>query len=306
MEPQERELITTLLTRLQSAASAGQAKDPEADQMIRQAMAQMPDAPYYLVQTVLIQDLSLHNAQNRIAELEKQVAALPPPQQQQPTSFLGGLFGRSQPAVPSAPQGSGPNVPQSGGPWTRVQQPAAPPPQYAQPGYAQPGYAQPGYAQPAGGGVFGTGAGTGAGGGFLRSAAATAAGVAGGALLFEGISSLFGHNYASGLGGFGGMGGGGMPGGLGETVINNYYGDGEGAGGSGGFAGGGDGGYAGGDGGYAGGDGGYAGGGSDGGYGGSEVGGGYDGGGDSGGWDSGGGNDDFGGGDSGGGDSFNC
>ena len=131
MEPQERELITTLLTRLQSAT--GQPKDPEADAMIRQAMTQMPDAPYYLVQTVLIQDLSLHNAQNRIAELEKQVASLPPPQQQ-PTSFLGGLFGRSQPAPAS--------VPQSGGPWTRA--PQAPPPQSAQPGYAQPGYAQPG------------------------------------------------------------------------------------------------------------------------------------------------------------------
>jgi uncharacterized protein len=284
MEPQERELITTLLTRLQSAA--GQPKDPEADQMIRQAMTQMPDAPYYLAQTVLIQDLSLHNAQNRIAELEKQVASLPAPQQQQPTSFLGGLFGRSQ-SQPAAP-----NVPASGGPWTRVQQPAAPPPQYAQPGYAQPSSAQPGYAQPAGGGVFGAGA----GGGFLRSAAATAAGVAGGALLFEGISSLFGHNYASGLGGFGGMGGG-MPGGLGETVINNYYGDGQG---------GGDGGYGGGDGGYAGADSGYAGSGYDGGG----ADGGYDGGGDrdsdsDGGWDSG-GSDDFGGGDSGGSDSSNC
>jgi hypothetical protein len=33
-----------------------------------------------------------------------------------------------------------------------------------------------------------------AGGGFLRSALATAAGVAGGALLFEGIRSMFGHN----------------------------------------------------------------------------------------------------------------
>jgi hypothetical protein len=295
MEPQERELITTLLTRLQSATSAGQSKDAEADQLIRQAMAQMPDAPYYLVQTVLIQDLSLHNAQNRIAELEKQVASLPPPQQQQPTSFLGGLFGRSQnqPPAPSASQGSGPSAPQSGGPWSRVQQPAAPPPQYAQPGYAQPGYAQPGYAQPAAGGVFG--AGTGAGGGFLRSAAATAAGVAGGALLFEGISSLFGHSYASGLGG--GMGGG-MPGGLGETVINNYYGDGQG-GSEGDYGGGGsDGGYAGSDGGYAGG--GDTGGGANGDYGGGGADSDYGGGGDSGGGSDSGGSDDSGGG------SLNC
>ena len=56
------------------------------------------------------------------------------------------------------------------------------------------------------------------GGGFLRSAAATAAGVAGGALLFQGISSLFGNHFAGGLTGAG------MTPGLGETVVNNYYG----------------------------------------------------------------------------------
>src|SRR6266568_3356017 len=72
MVPQERDLITTLLARLKGAA--GQPKDPEADTLIRQAMVEQPDAPYYLVQTVLIQDLSLHQAQNRIAELEQQAA----------------------------------------------------------------------------------------------------------------------------------------------------------------------------------------------------------------------------------------
>ena len=71
MTPQERDLITTLLDRLKGAG-AGQQKDPEADALIRQPMRDMPDAPYYLVQTVLIQDLSLHQAQNRIAELEQQ------------------------------------------------------------------------------------------------------------------------------------------------------------------------------------------------------------------------------------------
>src|SRR5438045_9303869 len=79
------------------------------------------------------------------------------------------------------------------------------------------------------------------GGGFLRSAAATAAGVAGGALLFQGISSMFGHGYANSL--YGGMGG--MTPGLGETVVNNYYGD-SGAGGADYGGGGSDAGYAGG------------------------------------------------------------
>jgi hypothetical protein len=196
MTPQEKDLLTTLLARLKS--TGGQPKDPEAEALIRQATAEQPDMPYYLVQTVLIQDLSLHQAQNRIADLEKQLADAQ--QAAKPTvgSFLGGLFGQR-------PAGGAPPA----GPWTRSPQVAAAPP--AQP-YGQPGYGQP---MAGGGGLMGGGMG---GGGFLRSAAATAAGVAGGALLFQGISSLFGNHYAGGL-----MGAGMTPG-LGETVVNNYYG----------------------------------------------------------------------------------
>src|SRR6266536_151368 len=149
-------------------AHAPQRRRRAAETLIRQAMVEQPDAPYYLVQTVLIQDLSLHQAQNRIAELEQQAA-------QKPTSFLGNLFGTGQPAAPAP--GSVP----SAGPWVRSPQTAAPPP--PQQGYAQ--QPQQGYA-PAGGGMMGGGMMGGGGGSFLRSAAATAAGVAGGALLFQG------------------------------------------------------------------------------------------------------------------------
>ena len=212
MTPQEKELLTTLLDRLKNAPR--QPKDPEADTLIRQATSEQSDLPYYLVQTVLIQDLSLHQAQQRITDLDRQLADAQ--QAAKPTvgSFLGGLFGSRPPAQTSAPA--------QAGPWTRSPQVAAAPP--AQP-YGQPGYApQPGYGQqPMGGGFMGGGIG-GVGGGFLRSAAATAAGVAGGALLFQGISSLFGNHYAGGL-----MSGGMTPG-LGETVVNNYYGSDPGAG----------------------------------------------------------------------------
>ena len=69
MTPEELDLITTLLDRLRS--TAGQPKDPKADPLIRQAMAQIPDAPF---QTVLIQDITLQQAEARIAELEEQLA----------------------------------------------------------------------------------------------------------------------------------------------------------------------------------------------------------------------------------------
>jgi hypothetical protein len=57
----------------------------------------------------------------------------------------------------------------------------------------------------------------------LRGAAQTAAGVAAGALAFEGISSLFSHPGFGGGGGLGQAGfmGGGQP--VEETVVNNYY-----------------------------------------------------------------------------------
>jgi uncharacterized protein len=210
MNPQEKELLTTLLDRLKNAPR--QDKDPEADALIRQATAAQPDLPYYLTQTVLIQDLSLHQAQQRITDLEKQLADAQQAAKPSVGSFLGGLFGSRPPAQAS---GSAQGSPPQAGPWTRSPQVAAAPP--AQP-YGQPGYApQPGYGQqPMGGGLMGGG--MGAGGGFLRSAAATAAGVAGGALLFQGISSLFGNHYA------GGLASGGMTPGLGESVVNNYYG----------------------------------------------------------------------------------
>jgi hypothetical protein len=219
MTPQENDLITTLLTRLKSVG--GQPKDPEAETLIRRAMTEQPDAPYYLTQTVLIQDLSLHTAEQRIADLEKQLADAQQAAKPTATSFLGGLFGSHSPA-PAASS----NPP--AGPWTRAPQVAAAPP--AQQPYGQGGYTQPGGQPMPGGGGF-MGGGMGGGGGFLQSAAATAAGVAGGALLFQGISSLFGNHYAGGL-----MGAGMTPG-LGESVVNNYYGSDAGSDFSGGDAG---------------------------------------------------------------------
>src|SRR5260370_18504916 len=116
MTPQERDLITHLLSRLSQAG--GQPKDPEADALIRQAVAAQPDAPYYLVQTVLIQDMALSNAQSRIHELEQQLAAARPAPSQ-PTSFLGGRFGGGR----GAPQGR-----RSGPPARPLSRPAAGPP----------------------------------------------------------------------------------------------------------------------------------------------------------------------------------
>ncbi len=198
MTPQERDLITALLSRLKQQGN--QPKDSEAEALIRQGMAEQPDAPYLLVQTVLIQDMALHNAEHRIAELERQVAARAAPAPQAATSFLGGRG--SVPAAGGWPQAATaePQAPV----WTQSR-PGAPPATAAAPAPAAASAPQ----------LL-----SGAGSGFLRQAATTAAGIAGGALLFEGIQSLFGPHLGSGF-----LGGTAMQPGLSETVVNNYYGD---------------------------------------------------------------------------------
>jgi uncharacterized protein len=209
MTPQERDLIETLLDRLRSIGAAGQRKDREAEALIRQAVREQPDMPYYLAQTVLIQDLSLAEAQNRIAELEQQLEASTT-QGSSGTSFLGSLFSQREQAVPPPAR--------SAGPWSRRPQER---PQHS--AHGQPRDPQQGPGLPASGqqqtpgGPMGSGQ---MGGGFLRSAAATAAGVAGGAMLFHGISSLFGQGYANSL-----YSGGGANPGLSESAIGNQAGD---------------------------------------------------------------------------------
>ena len=72
MTAQEQQLITELFARLNRTPS--QAKDAGADQLIRSGVMENPQAPYLLVQTVLIQDMALSQAQHRVAELEQQLA----------------------------------------------------------------------------------------------------------------------------------------------------------------------------------------------------------------------------------------
>ena len=99
MTPHETALVATLLERLKKTDSPD--KDSEAEALIRQTTAEQPDAAYHLVQTVLIQDLSLHVAQNRIAELEKSLAETNTVSFL-PHSFLGGFATPREPAPMAA------------------------------------------------------------------------------------------------------------------------------------------------------------------------------------------------------------
>jgi hypothetical protein len=212
MTPDEKNLIAGLFGRLKDADAGAGPKDREAETFIAQGVTALPSAPYLLVQTVLVQEHALANAQAKIAELEKELAAAKSTQPAGSGSFLGGLADK---LGPWGRRGDQPAAPQ---PATPAPQPA-PTPYPPQPMAPQPGYA--GYASTAEMAPS-------AGGGFLRSALTTAAGVAGGALLFQGIQGLLGHNagaFGPGLGGgYGGAGWGGGGTTVNETV-NNYYGN---------------------------------------------------------------------------------
>jgi len=183
MTPQEQQLLDDFLQRL--AAATGVSKDAQADALIQQRLTGHPDALYLLVQRSLLQQQALDAAKAQISQLQAQLGA-----QQGGGSFLGG-------------QSSG---------WNAVPPPV--PPQQAMPAQAAPSWrdrlfgsapAQPVAAAPS----------------FLSQAATTAAGVAGGMFLFDGIESLLGGHH--GGGGF--FGGGGQPTVIENITENNTYND---------------------------------------------------------------------------------
>jgi uncharacterized protein len=194
-----------------------QEKDPDAQNLLGRELGANPDALYIMAQTLLVQNMALEQLKAQVAQLQQQM-------QQHPahaTSFLGRLFGdtdQPQPAPPQSPQPQYQQPQQPG--WQAVPNYQQAPPQYQQPQYAPQQYVAVPAGQPS----------------FLRGAMQTAAGVAAGALVFEGVESLmhgFGHGgFGGGWGGPGmagyGMGpGGGFGGGferpVEETIVNNYY-----------------------------------------------------------------------------------
>lgn len=169
MDNSDRQAIEGLFQRLNQVESQSPPRDGEAEAFIRAEIARQPGAPYYMAQTIVMQDYALQSAQARIEELEQELSARPAGG----GGLLGGLFGGGarEPARPRT-------VPRVG--------------MGAQPMAAQP-MGAPG-AGAAGMGAASMGAAGMAqrpGGGFLAGAAQTAMGVAGGLLLGNAIAGMF-------------------------------------------------------------------------------------------------------------------
>jgi hypothetical protein len=168
MTPQERQLVTELFDRLATLESAP--RDADAERAIADGLGRAPHGVYALVQTTLVQDEALKRANARIRELEGATDAGP---------AQGGFLDTMRTAISGNRQGARGSVPTVQPTDTRWGAPSGVQNQTAQPANSYPPESP--YR----------------GGSFLGTAASAAAGVIGGALLLDGIRSMFGHGGGS-------------------------------------------------------------------------------------------------------------
>ncbi|EPY7205191.1 DUF2076 domain-containing protein [Klebsiella quasipneumoniae] len=167
MQSEEQRLIDGLFSRLKEAEAHSASRDASAEERIAQHVSAQPAAPYYMAQTILIQEAAIKQLNDRIQALESQVSQL---QAAKPSSggFLSGLFGGGGSSRGSDPL---PGAEQYGRPQTSAQ------PQYAP---QQQSYAPQAAAR---------------GGGFMAGALQTAAGVAGGVVLGNMLTNMFSGSH---------------------------------------------------------------------------------------------------------------
>jgi len=156
MDHQDRQAIEQLFGKIAQVERQSTPPDTQAAEFIRSQINQQPNAPYFMAQTIVVQEQALSAAHGRIQQLEQELSSRPAGG----GGFLSGLFGGGQ--ARSQPQ------------------------QHYQPQHGMPHHMTPGMAPGMGGITPQRG-----GGGFLAGAAQTAMGVAGGVLLGNMIANAF-------------------------------------------------------------------------------------------------------------------
>ena len=188
MNRDEQTLIQNLFGKLSEVERQAPPREADADRFIQDSVARQPAAPYYMAQTIIVQEQALEAAHARIQELESQPKSS--------GGFFGSLFGNSQAPRQQQPMASAqPNHRQGGA----YGQPGAAPAAGPWGGGAQAGYGQAGAmgAGAMGAGAMGAGRMGGGGGGFLAGAAKTAMGVAGGVMLGSMLTGMFAGDDAA-------------------------------------------------------------------------------------------------------------
>ena len=167
MARSEQEVIDDLFSRLKEAETqTGGERDEQAQKRIDDHVRDQPGAPYYMAQTILVQEAAIKRLNARIKALEKQKS-----EKRSSGGFLAGIFGADQREEGSATRSRSMDASGRTG--------ASGPGQNWQtngPASSAPGSAMRG------------------GGGFLGGALQTAAGVAGGMMLGNMLMGMFGHH----------------------------------------------------------------------------------------------------------------
>ena len=152
MDQNDRQAIEGLFGKLSEVQRTAGPRDEDAEALIRDQVARQPASPYFMAQTIVVQEQALNAAQQRIEDLEYELSSRP-----QSGGLFSSLFGGgsrpAQPAPMQRPMSAAPAQEPASGPW------------------GQQGGQQ-------------------RGGGFLAGAAQTAMGVAGGMLLGSAIAGM--------------------------------------------------------------------------------------------------------------------
>ena len=186
MNSEEQTLIDGLFSRLQQAETDAAPRDAQAEARIKEHLTRQSAAGYFMTQAILVQEAAIKSLDEQNKQLTQQVQQLQAELQQ----------ARTQSAPASAPSSGGFLSSIFGGA-SRDPQPV--PTQSAPPsnaGWREPGRSSFGSQQNFGAAQqnYAPQAPAAAGSSFLGGALKTAAGVAGGVMLAQGISSLFQHN----------------------------------------------------------------------------------------------------------------
>ncbi|RON58151.1 DUF2076 domain-containing protein [Pseudomonas frederiksbergensis] len=194
MNSEEQTLIDGLFSRLQQAETDSAPRDAQAEARIKEHLTRQPAASYFMTQAILVQEAAIKSLDEQNKQQAQQIQQLQAELQQAKASapapsgggFLSSIFGGGS----RDPQPTQSPPPATGG-WREPARPSfnSQPPQqnFGAPQQPQQNYGAPqqNYAPQQQAPV---------GSGFLGGALKTAAGVAGGVMLAQGISSLFHSN----------------------------------------------------------------------------------------------------------------
>ncbi|WP_058911504.1 DUF2076 domain-containing protein [Entomohabitans teleogrylli] len=167
MQSEEQRLIDGLFSRLKQAEDGSAPRDAAAETLIANHLRDQPGAPYYMAQTILIQEAAIKQLSSRIEALESEVTRLQNSARQSSGGFLAGLFGGGQSRGASPVPGTSGDRGAGAIPGAQQYQSAPPVGQTPQAAQAPRGN------------------------GFLAGALQTAAGVAGGVVLGNMLTSMF-------------------------------------------------------------------------------------------------------------------